>query len=249
MGTHANGPASVWPSSSLPVPSKSLESLVSSNPAQYLGSSTTQKFPNSTQIPFLFKILSIAKALPLQAHPDKSLGEKLHATDKKQFVDANHKPEIAVALRDGFRGFVGFKPFEKIKASLKEIEELREAVGDEHAVNKFLENPTKENLKGVFTSMFVRDQERVKDAVERLVKRVKGGGAGALESEGDKAQEMAEVVMRLEDQYPGDVGVLACPFFMNLVTLNRGEALYIGADEAHAYLEGGKSCRMLCIRE
>ena len=35
------------------------------------------------------------------------------------------------------------------------------------------------------------------------------------------------------------IGVIIAPIFMNLITLNRGEAIYIGADEAHAYLKGG----------
>ena len=43
--------------------------------------------------------------------------------------------------------------------------------------------------------------------------------------------------MRLETQYPSDVGVLAS-FLFNYVKLNPGEALYLGANELHAYLKG-----------
>ena len=43
--------------------------------------------------------------------------------------------------------------------------------------------------------------------------------------------------MSLEKQYPGDVGVLAA-FFLNFVKLNPGEALYVSANEPHAYLPG-----------
>lgn len=35
-------------------------------------------------LPFLFKILSFDKALPLQAHPDPKLGEKLRKIEIKQ---------------------------------------------------------------------------------------------------------------------------------------------------------------------
>ena len=45
------------------------------------------------------------------------------------------------------------------------------------------------------------------------------------------------MVLRLEQQYPGDVGVLAA-FLMNFVTLNPGEALCLGANELHAYVSG-----------
>ena len=44
-------------------------------------------------------------------------------------------------------------------------------------------------------------------------------------------------VARLHEKYPGDVGVLA-PLFLNLVELQPEEAVFLGAGELHAYLEG-----------
>lgn len=49
--------------------------------------------------------------------------------------------------------------------------------------------------------------------------------------------EKEELVLRLEKQYPGDVGVIAS-FLFNYVKLKIGEALYLGANEPHAYLYG-----------
>lgn len=49
--------------------------------------------------------------------------------------------------------------------------------------------------------------------------------------------EKEELVLRLEKQYPGDVGVIAS-FLFNYVKLSSGEALYLGANEPHAYLHG-----------
>lgn len=60
------------------------------------------------------QILSIAKALPLQLHPNKDLATKLHEQDPDQFTDPNHKPEIAVALST-FEVFAGFKPLGDIQ--------------------------------------------------------------------------------------------------------------------------------------
>jgi mannose-6-phosphate isomerase len=37
------------------------------------------------KLPFLFKVLSINKALSIQAHPDKKLAEQLHAKDSKNY--------------------------------------------------------------------------------------------------------------------------------------------------------------------
>lgn len=44
-------------------------------------------------------------------------------------------------------------------------------------------------------------------------------------------------MLRLEGQYPADVGVIAS-LFLNYVKLNHGEALYLGANEPHAYICG-----------
>ena len=49
----------------------------------------------------------------------------------------------------------------------------------------------------------------------------------------DKDQQ----VLSLERQYGDDIGVIAALFF-NYVKLSPGEALYIGANEPHAYLSG-----------
>ena len=37
------------------------------------------------KLPFLFKVLSIAKALSIQAHPNKKLAEQLHARDPRNY--------------------------------------------------------------------------------------------------------------------------------------------------------------------
>ena len=37
------------------------------------------------KLPFLFKVLSIQKALSIQAHPNKKLAEKLHARDSRNY--------------------------------------------------------------------------------------------------------------------------------------------------------------------
>ncbi len=44
-------------------------------------------------------------------------------------------------------------------------------------------------------------------------------------------------VARLCEQYPGDVGVFA-PFLLNVEVLQPGDAIFLGANEPHAYIEG-----------
>ena len=226
MGTHPNGPALLYHN-----PNTSLKALLATDPSYFLGSHTASKFSitsqneqasQSPEIPFLFKVLSIGKVLPLQAHPDKALAEKLNRKDGKNFVDANHKPEIALALGD-FKGFVGFKPLEEIRTAANGTPELSEAIGrditltDDHC------------LKDIMSALLLQPQIRIKRLVQRLVERLK------TESINDP---ISRLVLDVNAQYPGDVGVLITPYLMNLVTLAQGDAIYIGVDEAHAYLDG-----------
>lgn len=53
----------------------------------------------------------------------------------------------------------------------------------------------------------------------------------------------ASVLERLYSDYPGDVGCFGIYFF-NFITMQPGEAIYIGPNEPHAYLSGGK-CRII----
>jgi mannose-6-phosphate isomerase class I len=46
-----------------------------------------------------------------------------------------------------------------------------------------------------------------------------------------------ELALKLEKQYPGDIGVLSL-FFLNYIKLAPGEAVYLDANEPHAYLSG-----------
>lgn len=54
------------------------------------------------------QVLSVGKALSIQAHPDKDLARLLHEAQPKNYKDSNHKPEMALALTEleAFCGFV-----------------------------------------------------------------------------------------------------------------------------------------------
>jgi mannose-6-phosphate isomerase len=56
-------------------------------------------------------VLSVAKALSIQAHPDKKLAVFLHALRPSTYKDGNHKPEMAIAVTE-FRALCGFAGIE-----------------------------------------------------------------------------------------------------------------------------------------
>lgn len=76
MGTHPS------------LPSKDVETqrtlldLVQDNQA-LLSTEISERYAG--RLPFLFKVLSIGKALSIQAHPNKKLAEQLHARDSKNY--------------------------------------------------------------------------------------------------------------------------------------------------------------------
>ena len=78
------------------------------------------------------------------------------------------------------------------------------------------------------------DDSKVKSELAKLVKRYK-------ERENIKPEEekVRELVLRIEGQFPGDIGVF-CAYVLNYVKLQPGEAIYLGAGEPHAYVSGGK---------
>ena len=50
---------------------------------------------------------------------------------------------------------------------------------------------------------------------------------------------LGELIIRLNYQFPGDVGCWA-PFFLNHFVLQPGQAAFLGPNEPHAYLFGGE---------
>lgn len=76
MGTH-----DTLPSYTTHTPSRTkLSELLASAPERYLSQPIIDKYPAAKggHLPFLFKVLSIGKALSIQAHPNKELAERLH---------------------------------------------------------------------------------------------------------------------------------------------------------------------------
>ena len=108
----------------------------------------------------------LPKALPLQIHPDKDLATRLHAKDAQKFGDANHKPEIAVALSK-FETFVGWKPLTDIKGHFNAIP---------IAKDRFLESQTHfnhESLKRIVGKILSVSDEEISKAYMTLKKTPK----------------------------------------------------------------------------
>src|SRR5271170_6262375 len=120
MGTHPSNPSKDV------LTKRTLLDLVQDNQA-LLGQDVGQRY--EYKLPFLFKVLSIGKALSIQAHPNKKLAEQLHKRDSKNYPDDNHKPEMTIAITP-FEGFCGFRPLKEISHFFDEVPALRKLVGE-----------------------------------------------------------------------------------------------------------------------
>ncbi|CAM0879134.1 unnamed protein product [Alopecurus aequalis] len=223
MGTHPAAPSAVLPAG------EPLGDWLARNPAA-LGPAV------AGDLPFLFKVLSVAKPLSIQAHPAKDLAEVLHGQRPATYRDANHKPEMAIAITH-FRALFGFAAIQELKDILATVPELRGLIGEEDAhklmtVKEYLgANDVKVILQSAFEKLMIASKEAVSEAVTNLKGRLNA------ESKNRTLTEKEQVILSLERQYPEDVGVLAALLF-NYVKLSPGEAIYIGANEPHAYLSG-----------
>ncbi|KAJ2781005.1 Mannose-6-phosphate isomerase [Coemansia interrupta] len=227
MGTHPSGPSNVYGTDT------PLSAIVEECPEQALGAKVAGKY--GATIPFLFKVLSIEKALSIQAHPDKALAERLHAERPTVYKDPNHKPEMSIALTD-FIAMSGFRPLEEIAQFLDEYPEFRALVSQ--SSGPFLDalkggsdvDAKKAVLKALFSELMNAPDAAVKEQLSLLLARV------GQSDTGDELSPNA-LVQRLADEYPGDVGVF-CVFVLNVLSLRPGDAFFMGPNDPHAYISG-----------
>jgi mannose-6-phosphate isomerase len=171
-------------------------------------------FPNGG-LPVLAKILAVAQTLSLQVHPDKSQVSKT----PELFSDANHKPEMLVALSD-FYALVGI-------ASESEIIEAVNSMGCV-SISDFL-IPKIENGDSISDLLKILlgapdNLNLIPDLITNLQKVV---------NPSDRQSWSLEVANR----YPDRLDVLAT-LLCNFVKLTPGQAIYLPPRTIHAYLNG-----------
>jgi len=227
MGAHPKAPSQIRVSGEW----KPLNEAIETFPEEILGTRVTEVF--SGKLPFLFKVIAAARPLSIQVHPTLEQAEKGYAEEnhngipidspKRNYKDANHKPEILCAISP-FQGLAGFREIKEILDLFHEV--LSTSLFGE--LDLFRRHPEPAGLKHFFISLFSMDQRRrrrlLTEAAKAASKRV-------------QKDSVFYWMDKLHRAYPGDVGMLA-PILLNLVELNPGEALYISPGELHAYLGG-----------
>jgi len=226
-----------------------LTEVIRQYPKEMLGSKTAKKFSNT--LPFLFKVLSANEALSIQAHPNKRQAIILHKKDPANYPDPNQKLEIAIAL-DSLTALVGFMPFNQIMQTLKKYPQIHHFIGEKYlkisgeSHSEFISEPhlkmLKQSAKGgqhdekiivknILTALSkksVSDEEALKQTIQKLNDRIR---------KKRNKTELEQHFIKLYKKYNTDVGLLIL-FFLNLVHLRRGEAIFTNPGVPHAYLKG-----------
>lgn len=230
MGAHQSAPSEL----ETPEAPVLLNEFIAANPGEILGPDAATRFG---ELPYLFKILDVKDMLSIQVHPTKAEAEKGFARENeagiplnaphRNYKDANHKPEIMVALSE-FWLLHGFLPEEKLKKVLQEVPELRSLAGVYE----------KEGYFGLYKNVMEMPQEQVNSLLRPLAERVLPDyRAGKLQK-----NDPAFWTGRAIDNDPAglerlDRGIFSIYFF-NIVYAAPGEAVFQDAGIPHAYLEG-----------
>jgi mannose-6-phosphate isomerase len=181
-----------------------------SAPSKILPQNTLLSEHINRQLPFLFKVLSVNTALSIQAHPDKILARVLHAQDPKNYPDDNHKPEMAIALTE-FEALCAFRLQREIEEFWTRCPELM-----------FLTRIS--DIRTMFSQVMHCDREKYCMVAEKIMEKANDCPTAAL-------------FKKLWTQYPNDVGCF-CVFLLNYIKLQQGEAIFLTANEPHAYISG-----------
>lgn len=161
--------------------------------------------------PFLFKVLSVSTALSIQAHPDAEMAQILHSQDPQAYPDPNHKPEMAIAVSQ-FEALCSFKPQSEVEQAWQALPPL-----------SFLTPVT--DIRSMFARVMRAEPEKTCLVAEKLL------------TDHDNSHPAISLFKRLWSQYPSDVGCF-CAFLMNRIVLSPGQAIFLPANEPHAYISG-----------
>ncbi|GKV16793.1 hypothetical protein SLEP1_g27383 [Rubroshorea leprosula] len=177
MGTHDSGPSFVMGSGVLLAEEEkgvTLKEWIGKNP-NVLGNKVLGKW--GCDLPFLFKVLSVAKALSIQAHPDKELAKELFKLQPHLYKDGNHKPEMALAITE-FKALCGFISLEELKDVFHDVPEIVELIGTAEA-NRVInihkqdgEEKVKSVLRSTFTQLMSANEEMTAKAISKLKSRL-----------------------------------------------------------------------------
>jgi mannose-6-phosphate isomerase len=232
MGAHPGAPSRIDRGQG-PV---ALDTVIDADPTAELGEAAVKRF--GPHLPFLLKVLAAGTPLSVQVHPDLAQAAAGYADEEargipvdaphRNYKDANHKPEMIVALSP-FEGLCGFR-------RPADAADLIDALGVPTLapyVDILRAQPEDQALREVLTAVLRADPE----AMAETVRTATEAAARLAATPGTPHADTYAAYAKAARSFPGDRGIIAA-MLLNYVVLQPGEALYLGAGVPHAYLDG-----------
>ncbi len=208
---------------------RGLDALIADDPVAALGRDVIAAY--GERLPFLLKVLAVARPLSIQVHPSTDLARDGFAREEAEgmprdapercYKDESHKPEMVVAITRMVL-LSGLRPVSLVAAELARLggpvaarlaDLLATGGSDPLGLAAF--------LRGTLTDPEVRD------FAARVVR------ASAVEG----ATANMIVAAQAAASFPGDPGVIVT-LAMNVVALQRGEACFTPDGIIHSYQSG-----------
>jgi mannose-6-phosphate isomerase len=229
MGAHPLAPSRVVRAGAR----TTLDQVVRRAPGTELGPRALAE--HGPELPFLLKVLAAEQPLSIQAHPDERQAREGFAREEaagvprdapqRSYRDPSPKPELLCALTP-FDALWGFRPAEEALAVVDALGTPALAPVRE----RLAAGRGPEGLREAFTWLSTLPQDRRAAAVDPVVAAAARAGPGPF-------ADAFAWTGRLAALYPGDPGVVVA-LLLRLVRLTPGEALFLPAGTAHAYLRG-----------
>ncbi len=232
MGAHPDAPSQAL----APEGAISLATLIDRDPDALLQPEIARRFAG--RLPYLFKILAAASPLSLQIHPSKPRAEAGFAREnqagidlldsRRNYKDANHKPELIAALTEFF-GLRGFRPLPEIARQIAAVPELRALAGDF--------KPTTAALQELYGALMTLPAGEVDARLDSLLARLTRENQTTPFRKTDR-EYWVLLADRIHSQGGRHDRGLFSFYLLNLVRLLPGQAMYLPAGVPHAYLQG-----------
>ena len=227
MGAHPKAPSKIYFQGRW----QSLDEVISAYPEDILGHEVIARF--GPQLPYLFKVLAADQPLSIQAHPSRSQAAAGFGRENEEgiaisaghrnYKDDRHKPECLCAIT-AFWGVCGFRPVSESLPLLQAV--WPGSVNLDLAVAG--QSTDADRIRVFFQNLMTLDPGPRKDLISEIT------SAAAEKSD---RHEAFQWVLRLNEHYPLDVGVIS-PLMLNLFCLQPGQALFLPSGQLHAYFSG-----------
>jgi mannose-6-phosphate isomerase len=187
-------------------------------------------------IPYLFKVLDVAKMLSIQVHPTKENAEKGFLLEQtagipigapnRNYKDDNHKPEVMVALSD-FWLLHGFLAPELLSARLQEFPHF-------YSLQAHFKQENYQGLYSYFMHLPPSESDQILKPL--LIDAV----ASVQKGEVDQSHPHWWANKYYHGVVPDhniDKGIFSI-YILNIVQVKKYQGVFQGAGLLHAYLEG-----------